>query len=253
MAGFDTTLYPIQVCIVIAGPCKRLGVRWENRRMETRMTETSEERVPTRSRENTRARLLDAAAQVFAEVGLGEASVEAVCERAGFTRGAFYSNFDSKDELFVELAGRFVSQQVEAVRERVAALIECGPAADGAPDDMVGLVEALDVPGDVRLGVLLMSEIRNRAMRDAKTAEAYLAQDARMLREVSQLLEDIAQAKGLRLTLPAEEAARIVLTAWEGVSARAIIAGIPEPELLEVRAREMARIGHLIIDDQPGR
>ena len=42
----------------------------------------------TRSRENTRARLLDAAAQVFAEVGLDGASVEAVCDRAGFTRGA---------------------------------------------------------------------------------------------------------------------------------------------------------------------
>jgi len=47
----------------------------------------------TRSRENTRARLLEAAAQVFAEAGLDGASVEAVCERAGFTRGAFYSNF----------------------------------------------------------------------------------------------------------------------------------------------------------------
>ena len=53
----------------------------------------------TRSRENTRARLLEAAAQVFAEAGLDGASVEAVCERAGFTRGAFYSNFESKDEL----------------------------------------------------------------------------------------------------------------------------------------------------------
>lgn len=202
----------------------------------------------TRSRENTRARLLDAAAQVFAEVGLGEASVEAICERAGFTRGAFYSNFESKDELFVELAGRFIRQQVEAVRERVAALIESGPAADDDPDDMVGLVEALDVPGDVRLGVLLMSEIRNRAMRDAKTAEAFLAQDERMVGEVSQLLQDVAQAKGLRLSLPAAEAARIVLTAWEGVSARGLIAGIPEADLLELRAREIGRIGQLIIE-----
>lgn len=203
------------------------------------------ERPATRSRENTRARLLEAAAQVFAEVGLGEASVEAICERAGFTRGAFYSNFESKDALFVELAGDFISQQVEAVRERVAALIH---DAHTDPTDAVGLVEALDVPGDVRLGVLLMSEIRNRAMRDAKTAEAYLAQDEHMVREVVQLIQDIARAKGLRLTLPADEAARIVLTAWEGISARAIIAGMPEQELLELRAREIGRIGQLIIE-----
>ncbi|MER7798218.1 TetR/AcrR family transcriptional regulator [Microbacterium sp. NPDC096154] len=198
----------------------------------------------TRSRENTRARLLDAAAQVFAEVGLGEASVEAVCERAGFTRGAFYSNFESKDDLFLELAGRFVSQQVEAVRERVATLIESGADAT----DTVGLVEALDVPGDVRLGVLLMSEIRNRAMRDEKVAEAFIAQDESMVREVAQLIEDIAHAKRLRFALSPEEAARIVLTAWEGVSSRAIIAGLPEKELLELRAREVGRIGHLIVE-----
>jgi AcrR family transcriptional regulator len=212
----------------------------------SRMSEhDTAERPLTRSRENTRARLLDAAAQVFAEVGLGEASVEAVCERAGFTRGAFYSNFESKDALFVELAGRFVSQQVEAVRQRVAALIQ---DAHTDATDTVALVEALDVPGDVRLGVLLMSEIRNRAMRDAQTAQAYLAQDERMVREVVQLLDDITRAKGLRLTLPAEEAARIVLTAWEGVSGRAIIAGLPEQELLELRAREIGRLGRLIID-----
>lgn len=205
-------------------------------------------RPQTRSRENTRARLLDAAAQVFAEVGLGETSVEAICERAGFTRGAFYSNFESKDQLFVELAGRFVSQQVEGVRQRVAAMIDCGAGSGADQNDMVGLVEALDVAGDVRLGVLLMSEIRNRAMRDAKTAEAYLAQDSQMLREVSQLLEEITQAKELRLALPAEDAARIVLTAWEGAATRAIIAGLPEQELLELRALEVGRIAHLIID-----
>ncbi|WP_203137428.1 TetR/AcrR family transcriptional regulator [Microbacterium sp. JZ31] len=205
-------------------------------------------KAPTRSRENTRTRLLDAAEQVFAEVGLGETSVEAICERAGFTRGAFYSNFESKDELFVELAGRFASRQVEGVRERVAAMIECGPETGAGEDDMVGLVEALDVPGDVRLGVLLMSEIRNRAMRDAKTAEAYLAQDAQLVREVSQLLEEVTHAKGLRLVLPADDAARFVLNAWEGAASRAIIAGLPEKELQEARAQEVGRIAHLIIE-----
>jgi AcrR family transcriptional regulator len=51
----------------------------------------------------TRARLLDAAEQVFLRRGLQGASVEEIAAEAGFTRGAFYSNFKSKDELFVEL------------------------------------------------------------------------------------------------------------------------------------------------------
>jgi AcrR family transcriptional regulator len=51
----------------------------------------------------TRARLLDAAERVFLRRGLQGSSVEEIAAEAGFTRGAFYSNFDSKDQLFVEL------------------------------------------------------------------------------------------------------------------------------------------------------
>jgi AcrR family transcriptional regulator len=55
------------------------------------------------SQARTRQALLDAAAEVFVERGLHRSSVEAIAERAGFTRGAFYSNFGSKEELFAEL------------------------------------------------------------------------------------------------------------------------------------------------------
>ena len=57
----------------------------------------------TRRRAQTRQLLLDAALEVFAEDGFGRATVEQVCERAGFTRGAFYSNFSSLDELFLAM------------------------------------------------------------------------------------------------------------------------------------------------------
>jgi AcrR family transcriptional regulator len=51
----------------------------------------------------TREQLLDAAERVFLRRGLQGSSVEEIAAEAGFTRGAFYSNFKSKDELFVEL------------------------------------------------------------------------------------------------------------------------------------------------------
>ena len=49
-------------------------------------------------RQHTRDRLIDAATGLFAEKSIEGASVEEISERAGFTRGAFYSNFDSKEE-----------------------------------------------------------------------------------------------------------------------------------------------------------
>jgi AcrR family transcriptional regulator len=51
------------------------------------------------TRDETRRRLFDAAGRVFESQGIAAASIEAIAEAAGFTRGAFYSNFASKDEL----------------------------------------------------------------------------------------------------------------------------------------------------------
>jgi AcrR family transcriptional regulator len=58
------------------------------------------------SRELTQQRLLDAAQKVFAKKGLDGASVEDIAAAAGYTRGAFYSNFASKNDLFIEMLRR---------------------------------------------------------------------------------------------------------------------------------------------------
>jgi AcrR family transcriptional regulator len=52
----------------------------------------------------TRARLLEAAAEAFAAQGFEGASIDGITERAGYTRGAFYSNFSDKAELLLELS-----------------------------------------------------------------------------------------------------------------------------------------------------
>ena len=70
-------------------------------------------------RAETRRRLLDAAATVFVRRGLGGASVEEIAAEAGFTRGAFYSNFDNKEEMFVELLQERVYAGYREMLERV--------------------------------------------------------------------------------------------------------------------------------------
>lgn len=63
-------------------------------------------------RAQTRNDLLDAAARVFAERGYHAASVDLVAEAAGYTKGAVYSNFDSKEELFLELLDRRIETSI---------------------------------------------------------------------------------------------------------------------------------------------
>lgn len=72
-------------------------------------------RTRAEKQEETRRLLLDAAAEVFIERGLQGASIEKITARAGFTRGAFYSNFDTKEQLFVELLQQRVYDRYRAI------------------------------------------------------------------------------------------------------------------------------------------
>ena len=75
-------------------------------------------RVRTRpTRDDTREKLFEAAARVFEDQGIGGASIEAIAAAAGFTRGAFYSNFKSKDELIIAMLEDHVEQSILRIRD----------------------------------------------------------------------------------------------------------------------------------------
>lgn len=77
-------------------------------------------------RQQTRDRLMVAATELFAEKSVQAASVEEICERAGFTRGAFYSNFESKDELCLELVRQRGTQMLQTTKAALAAIPDAG-------------------------------------------------------------------------------------------------------------------------------
>jgi AcrR family transcriptional regulator len=75
-------------------------------------------RVRTRpTRDDTCEKLFEAAAQVFEDQGIGGASIETIAAAAGFTRGAFYSNFKSKDELIIAMLEDHVEQSIARIRD----------------------------------------------------------------------------------------------------------------------------------------
>src|SRR3954447_8484964 len=78
-------------------------------------------RVRTRpTRDDTRDKLFEAAARVFEEQGINAASIEAIAAAAGFSRGAFYSNFKSKDELIIAMLEDHVEQSVRRCLDLLA-------------------------------------------------------------------------------------------------------------------------------------
>src|ERR1700748_1472431 len=78
-------------------------------------------RMRTRpTRDDTRDKLFEAAARLFEDEGIGGASIEAIAAAAGFTRGAFYSNFKSKDELIIAMLEDHVEESIQRNLELLA-------------------------------------------------------------------------------------------------------------------------------------
>jgi AcrR family transcriptional regulator len=210
------------------------------------MTEPTGERTSVRSRENTRARLMEAAYEVFGETGLDAASVEMICERAGFTRGAFYSNFESKEELFLALADAVAQRKLGSVSDRVRDLQEQGVA----PSSVGQIAQAvLDVALEDRLGVVLMSELKLRAMRDDATAEAYRRWELGVHARVQGIVEGLVASYGLRLRVPVEDLARLVVDVWESTATSAVIERLDHEQMWILATARIEQLAVALVEE----
>src|SRR5271165_1096743 len=120
----------------------------------------NERKRPTRA--ETRARIVKAAGEVFAARGFDGASVDDVAMAAGLTKGAIYSSFASKDELFYALMQDRIGERlalVEAAVDREGTLLEM------TRDAGAGVAELISSEGEWHL---LFIEFWARAMRDPK-------------------------------------------------------------------------------------
>src|SRR5580693_1477163 len=83
------------------------------------------------SKAHTRERLLDAARSVFASSGFHGASVEEIASTAGYSTGALYSNFDGKEDLFLALMEREITEHSRVIGEAVARRASVAERATG--------------------------------------------------------------------------------------------------------------------------
>ncbi|MEU4041758.1 TetR/AcrR family transcriptional regulator [Streptomyces antibioticus] len=171
----------------------------------------------TRRRVRTRANLLDAAFAVFAAKGFGRVSIEEVCEAAGYSRGAFYSNFASLDELFFAL----YRERADLIARQVAdALAGDGPDLDvPASVDRVTEVLLLDLDW-----LLVKTDFLVHAARDPDVARTLLDHRARLRGAIA---DRLARARG-HTPLPAvlgdtDSAAYAVVAAYDGVTTQLLL------------------------------
>jgi AcrR family transcriptional regulator len=81
------------------------------------MTQAAEPATKRRRREVTRQRIADAALPVFARSGYERATVDEIVREAGYSKGAFYVHFESKEDLFWAMLEERIVRQQEAFRQ----------------------------------------------------------------------------------------------------------------------------------------
>src|SRR5258708_25386212 len=89
----------------------------------------------------TRLRLLEAAAHVFAGRGYHAAAVDEVAEEAGYTVGALYSNFAGKQELFLAMLDEHFDQEMAAYKEISSQRATAEEKARGSADYWMDFLE----------------------------------------------------------------------------------------------------------------
>ena len=173
----------------------------------------------TKRRAETRANLIEAAFRVFADKGFGQVRIDDVCAAAGYTRGAFYSNFDSLDELFFALydeSARLIAGQVtDAITDD-----DINPGVEAVIERVTATL-LLD-----RDWLLIKTDFLLHAARNPAVADR-LASHRQQLRTVIETRLDGARE---RLTLPdaiadIPNAARAVVAAYDAVTVQLLLDG----------------------------
>jgi AcrR family transcriptional regulator len=171
------------------------------------MSQTQQER-----KAETRARLLAAAAELFAAQGVDAVSVDAVAEAAGRTSGAVYAHFGSKHGLLLAL----LDDWKDAVRTVLLAEV----AVTASPLGQLAAVWEGVAGGDEASGrwALLEHELWLRAARDTSVAEVMRRRNAEARAFSARQLAGWGESVGARATCGPEEMAVLVTALLAGLA-----------------------------------
>jgi AcrR family transcriptional regulator len=173
----------------------------------------------TKRRAETRANLVAAAFRVFADKGFGQVRIDDVCTAAGYTRGAFYSNFDSLEELFFTLydeSARLIAGQVtDALTAR-----DINPRLEAVIERVTATL-LLD-----RDWLLIKTDFLLHAARNPAVADRLAAHRQQLRTEIEKRLDGASD----RLSLPdaigdTSNAARAVVAAYDAVTVQLLLDG----------------------------
>jgi len=157
----------------------------------------------------TRERLLAAAERVLAHHGYGGASIDQITAEAGYSKGAIYSNFESKEAVFLELLRVYMERDM-AELGRIVSLAPCQLSAA-----LSAWLETMQADSDCPL---LMTELQLHARRNPVFAKRYYALQNQQTRALARILERFFEAHSVPLPMDPVDLAGSMTALAHGLS-----------------------------------
>jgi AcrR family transcriptional regulator len=187
-----------------------------------------------------REELLEAALQVFAERGYRDSSVDEIAERAGYSKGALYWHFASKDELFFALLEERIDRPW---RETIELLGSAAPGQDMAPEASRRFAEML---GGQRELLLINHEYWSQAVRDPELRARYATRQANLRRALGKAIAARLEHLGAPpLDAPAEELATVFMSLASGLAQEKLVEPATVPDDLLGNTFALIYAGHV--------
>jgi len=162
------------------------------------------------SRERTRERLIEAARTALARNGYDGTSIGEIAEAAGFTKGAFFSNFDSKEALLLELLRRHKAEKVEQAQQIVQDAVNF--------DSMVAALHAhLESLDSNRDWAMLDVQLQLQAQRNAVFATQYAEVQRNIRAGLARFIEQVYAHAGRVPQVPPDQLAGIFMALHSGL------------------------------------
>lgn len=175
--------------------------------------------TPERRRQLTREALVAAAAEVFTAKGFHAASLDEIADAAGFTRGAIYSNFGSKEELLFAVYDRLDDMTLAGMAD---AIDERG-GGDAFRDATAAASVWARLLGRSRDLIALSLELHLYALRNPEAQERLARLEKQASDKLAAFIEDAFARQGRQLALPAADLADIGRAGVNGLELAAAI------------------------------
>lgn len=161
---------------------------------------------------HTRNLLLDAAEQVFAQRGLTGAALEDIADAAGYTRGAIYSHFGAKEELFLAVVDRQRQQFLDGFNGIIQSFRRLSDL------DVDELADRWREAGSNPQRAALNYELTLFLLRNTEARERLSAQRVETIRSPGEFIDKNVARLDAALTMSAETSARVILAVNDGLT-----------------------------------